>query len=477
MADSGDAMLSRPYGRWRMRMRRIGTMPCTCWRLASNVDAHRKPGYHSGVPDPPFRSRPVFDYDAQIAQSLHEGDFAAAEQLLAQRLSLEPGDAPSRSLRALCLGQLERPAEALREARRAVRDEPDSAYCHRVLALLFADQDRYGEAVEAARTALSLDPDDAEAHAVISRARAASGDWHGALVAAEEGLECEPDHPGCANLRALALQRVGSPEAEQAFIDAAATDPENAFARAGRGWTALHSGGGAQAALPHFYHALEIDPSLQWARDGAQLALKSRNPLYRVMMRYFLWMDSLPAGSRWTVMLGGLVGYNVLQRLVREYPAIAPVAYPVMALYLLFVLTTWVADPLSDAVVWLDPKGRQMMPGRRAAVGAIVAALLVAGLGVCLAGVFTDDSRLMLVALALAVMVIPVTGTSRMAPGWPQRLLAAWTALAGVLLLTGAALPGEDGTALLLIAILAGALSSWLTRLFAGIGHRTRTAR
>ncbi|MBW3655172.1 MAG: tetratricopeptide repeat protein, partial [Gemmatimonadetes bacterium] len=193
------------------------------------------------------------DSSTQILNALHEGRFAEAERLLARWLQTDPYDAPSRSLRALCLADLRRLDEAVAEARQAVDDEPELGYCHWALGHVLADAGGYGEALGCARRAGARDPGNPDPHSLAARCLAARKDWKGVLASATRGLEMDPHDSACANLRALALQVLRSPEAEQAFVDASATDPENAFARAGRGWQALQGGAAPDAALPHFY--------------------------------------------------------------------------------------------------------------------------------------------------------------------------------------------------------------------------------
>jgi tetratricopeptide (TPR) repeat protein len=404
----------------------------------------------------------VFDSSARIMTSLRQGRFLEAERLLARWLETDPYDAPSRSLRALCLAELGRMDEAEAEGRRAVDDEPELAYGHWALGHVLADAGKHAEALACAREAAVLDPGNADAHALAARCLAERKDWAGALAAADRGLEGEPDHPGCANLRAVALQVLRSPEAEQAFIDASATDPGNAFARAGRGWQALHAGGAPDAALPHFYHALEIDPGQEWARQGLTTALKARNPVYRVMLRYFLWMDSLSPRTRWMVIVGGVVGYNFLRRVREAQPALGPFIAPLLVAYGVFVLMTWAADPLFDALLALDQKGRAALDRGRVLAGAAVAVLLVAAIGAGVAGLVTGEDRLLSAALATGILVIPTSGALKMRSGWPRWVMGAYTAAVAAVGAVGVATWNTGGDDLVLLSILGGVVGSWL---------------
>ena len=112
--------------------------------------------------------------------------------------------------------------------------------------------------------------------------------------------------PIAPNLRAMALVNLGRKrEAAEAMRGTLAKDPQNAFSHANQGWTLLHQGDHAQG-LEHFREALRIDPELDWAAAGTVEALKARHLLYRLMLRYFLWMSRLGGRARWGVILGVL---------------------------------------------------------------------------------------------------------------------------------------------------------------------------
>jgi tetratricopeptide (TPR) repeat protein len=329
--------------------------------------------------------------------------------------------------------------------------------------MVLADRRRWTEAADEAREAMELEPENGDHHALLARCLIGMRRWDDALAAAGQGLEEEPDHPGCANLRALVLQQRGRmDEAEQAFVDAAATDPANAFARAGRGWTALRRGAEVEPARAHFEHALRIDPRNEWAREGLMASLKARNPVYRLMLRYFLWMDGLSRGARIGIMFAGIIGYNQARRLTVAQPETAPFLYPLMGLYLLFVLLTWVADPVFDFLLRFDPQGRRMVSRDRAVAGTVVVTLLSAAIVLAVVGIGRGGEDALLPALMLALLVLPVSGIFRCAPGWPRMALTLYTAAVAAAGVAGLALSGPTGSLLLGLSLLGTALGAWL---------------
>ena len=304
----------------------------------------------------------IFDLRDHILALIEERDFPEAVRRLDQLVLEEPDDAGAFAIRALCLAEMERWRDAEASASRAVLLDPDTAFHHRVLAQVLTGRGDFRPALAAAREAVSLEPDEPDHHVLVGRIEAARGRWDAARRSVEHALARDPEHGDGLRLRALFLQVRGrAEEADSAFLNALIRDPGDAFAYAGRGWSMLRTGGDARDAAAHFQHALHIEPDSEWAREGLVAALKARNPVYRQLLRFFLWMGSLSPRTRVLVVVGGLLGYNVLRRTAAEQPALAPLIWPVLALWLLFVVLSWTADPLFDTLLRLDPLGRRAL--------------------------------------------------------------------------------------------------------------------
>lgn len=219
--------------------------------------------------------------------------------------------------------------------------------------------------------------------------------WQDALDAAEEGLRLDPEHAGCANLRAMALVKLGRRGEAGATIDSAlAKDPENATTHANRGWTLLEQRDPARA-LEHFRESLRLDPDNAWARQGIVEALKARNPVYAVMLRYFLWMSKLSRRAQWGVILGGYVGNRLLAGAAAANPEIAPLVLPLRILYVAFVLLTWTAQPLFNLVLRLDRFGRLALSDEEIVESNSIGAVILLGLlslGACIVAGSTAPS-------------------------------------------------------------------------------------
>jgi tetratricopeptide (TPR) repeat protein len=311
------------------------------------------------------------------------GDWARVVPAARASLAVDPNDATALSLLAIGLTNLEEPVQAVDAARRAVGVDPELALAHYALGQALLAHDEVPAAERAARESLRLDPD-SDAYALLGQVFSRQRRWSDALDAAEQGLEWNPEHAGCANLRVLALGALGRrDEAERVARKTLADDPDNAASHANHGWLLLRQSR-YDEALESFRTALRLDSTLESARSGIIEALKARNGLYRLMLRYVLWIGTLDARSRWLVIIGMFFGARIARTVLRENPSLLPVLGPVVVAYTLFALSTWLSDPISNLLLRLNPFGRLILSKAEILgsniVGGCLATAVVAGL-------------------------------------------------------------------------------------------------
>jgi tetratricopeptide (TPR) repeat protein len=364
---------------------------------------------------------------------LEQKRYDLAEEKLRLSLADAPDHAWSHALLAHCLCERERLDEATAAARMAIDLDPELAEGHAVLSKALCARNHFDTAEEAIQEALHLEPENADHHAQRAAIAVGRRDWAAALAAAEQGLEQDAEHLGCNNLRAMALVHLGRrAEAGATMATALARDPENAFSHANQGWTYLHEGK-RREALEHFREALRLDPSLDFARAGMVEALKSKNWIYALLLRYFLWMARWSDRAQWAIILGGYIGYQALGALARDQPALAPWVRPLMAAYLIFAISTWIAPHLFNLLLRLDRYGRHALSREQTVasnwIGALLAVALVCGtLWIC-----TDDTWAILGTGYFGLLVLPVSGIFICDSGWPRRTMLLYTlALAAV---------------------------------------------
>lgn len=364
---------------------------------------------------------------------LSQRRYADAERELHAALLHAPNDGRLHAILALTLRHMDRLEDATREAEQAIGLAPDLPLAHYAHGEVMSARNRHEQAEASARQAVALDPMSADHWCLLAAIQFDLRRWQNALDAAESGLEVEPDHDGCSNIRAMALVQLGrKDEAARSIEGMLARDPENAVSHANQGWTCLHQNN-PDKALEHFREALRLDPTQDWARVGMVEALKARHLIYRLMLRYFLWMSRLGRGAQWGLIIGGYLGQRMLVSLSRSNPAIRPFVLPLIVAYLLFVLLSWLADPLFNLMLRLNRFGRYALDRRQIWASNTLLALLAAALGaVVMASVTQDAGNWLIAAGVLAALTLPATASFRMPRGWPTAVMAGVTVLLAV---------------------------------------------
>jgi hypothetical protein len=237
------------------------------------------------------------------------------------------------------------------------------------------------------------------------------------------------------------------------LTEALAREPENTLSHANQGWALLH-GGDHRQALTHFREALRLDPMQDWARAGIVEALKARNPVYRLLLRYWLWMSRLTDEEQWETVAILASGWRALRAIARAVPLLYAVVFPLSLVYRFFSVLTWTARPLFALTLRFDWLGRLALPREEyRASNWIAACLLVAGGGTILSLVLQNAACLVVVAVALA-MILPISGVFRCRAGWGRVVLVAYSALLALVGLAASALACVGGWALLPAVVL-----------------------
>lgn len=394
---------------------------------------------------------------------LEQGRHSLAEKEFRQHLGQEPGDGFVRALLAVCLVRLERRDEAEAEARQAIGEAPDLAYAHYAMAVVMSDRNREDEAAAAITEAIRLEPGDADYHAMRAEIELRRRRWAEALAAAESALQFDPEHVAGNNLRAMALVKLG--RKAEAGITMGATlqrNPDDAFSHANQGWTLLERRQ-SREAMQHFRESLRLDPTSDWAKAGLVEAIKARNPVYSWLLAYFFWMQRLPENIRWGILLGGYFGNRLLGSLARDNPKLEPWISPVQTVYLIFVLLTWLAVPLSNLVLFAHPMGRHALDRDQRRQAILVALCLLPALG-SLVAAFTVAPSWMVPAVVFGLLMLPASAIHQCAEGWPRLTMVGVTTL--LLLLGLLSVAGEFGGRTVPEDIASGAFTCFLAGSF-----------
>jgi tetratricopeptide (TPR) repeat protein len=255
----------------------------------------------------------------------------------------------------------EKVEEGIREARKGITLAPEDDFAYRVLVWACLKARKTDEALNAAAQALRIDPHGAVNWLAASAGWLQKGDWEKGLQTANGGLALEPDNVDLLNNRSSALIMLGREnEARQSAEFALARDPQNDTAHTNRGWLALMDNQQA-AALSHFREALRHDPLSGPARKGMLSALGARNPLYRLMLRYSMWLGRMTAEDRLQVQYGLASVSMVLAAAAAAFWPLYLVYLPWKIAYSFWAFFSWISDALFYLLLRFSPRGRLIL--------------------------------------------------------------------------------------------------------------------
>jgi tetratricopeptide (TPR) repeat protein len=396
--------------------------------------------------------------------------YAEAEKELRRALGESPNEAAAHALLAICLAEQDKLEEAQYTAEEAITLEPDWAYAHHCRSVVLEHRKRYAEAEASAREAVRLEPLDPDYRARLAATLFTQRKWQPACDAATEGLALDADHQACNHLRSMALTKLGrQSEAVASTDELLARDADNPMAHTNKGWALLHQGK-PREALEHFREALRIAPTYEYAQQGIVEALKARNPIYRWMLAYFLWMARLSNAARWGVIIGGYIGAKFLSSLARNNPEWAPWIMPFTMLYLVFVLLTWFAYPLFNLLLRFNKFGRYALSRdqRRASnwFGLCLAVFIV---GVIANIAFGVQIALLVAGFAVG-MSLPLVTIYQCDSGWPRQSMTTFTAAmasVGVLAIALSTVGHDAGSLLVGLFLLGFIATPWVANYLA----------
>lgn len=342
-------------------------------------------------------------------QLMELGRYELAEKELRGCLVQNPEDDLVNSYLAFCLMQMKRYEEAETFIKKAIALSPSHSYHYYVFGYLLFLQDKKNEAEKVARQLLEMDPYEANNFSLLAKILIDKKQYEEALERANEGLEIEPEHVDCLNLRVLALTKLGRKEEAKASIeDALENSPENSYTHANTGWSLLEQGNHQQARV-HFSEALKLDPTNQYAKQGLIEALKAKNIFYRLLLKYYFWIDKQSEKNQWLFIIGMVVLVRVLRYVSINNPSLEPFIFPIIVFYMIFVYSTWISEPFFNLLLRLDPVGKNALSDKQKTASNIVGVLLLIVL-VSLALYFMHDWEPWLILMVYCgFMVVPVT--------------------------------------------------------------------
>ena len=334
---------------------------------------------------------------ARAEMILDLGRAREAESILRDLLASNPNDPEVLYALTRAVNQQQHYVDARDLALRGLHEAPEHLGLLLSLSVAHGGLGDFGPALQAIRSAFQVAPDHPGVHRQEGWLLLADGRPQEALAALDRAQQLDPQDSNTVTLLAAAsLDLRDYPATEDAVIRALSLDPNNAEAHRIKGVLALVRGRGASAVDSH-RSALRLSPTNADFREGMAAALKARNPLYGLLLRYGHWLGGLPNGTRWFVLLAPLLLIQVLR------PVDEPWAMVVMGLVIAFVILSWVLEPLQNAILMCSTYSRNLLPVRTRRATFAFLANLGAGAAAAVVGLATENDLFLILAWAFVI--------------------------------------------------------------------------
>ena len=293
----------------------------------------------------------------EILLAQNRYDMAYSE--LKSYLAGNPDDMYAQSMLAICCINLKKFDETKVIVENCMHREPWNPYFHFLKANYHAVKGEIDQGLKAIDEAISLDSYNEDYFDLKGRMQLAKSDYQGAEESAKMSLGIDPENQDSLNTLSKALigQNRGK-EAASVMDKALQANPENWETHANYGYRSLEQGK-VKNAIEHFRNALVNDPNKLFAQQGMKLAMKAKFPLYRWLLQFQMYMSKQGKTFNIGFVIGLVIFINVLQKLqdnasgLLRYGIIA-----IIALLLLFVLSSWMLDPFMNLILYSNKNGR-----------------------------------------------------------------------------------------------------------------------
>lgn len=385
---------------------------------------------------------------------LNQQRYAEAEKELRQALNQQPDNPYAMAFLAECYLETSRYPEALKLAQTAVGIDPEIPFLYYSLARAHFFNKQMDKSREAINEGLQLRPNDPDFFLLRANIEYYEENWQKALEAAEKGLDLDPENVHLVNMRAQCLVKLNRQEEASETLDYALNRaPENSYSHANKGWVAVEKDQ-YDEAIKHFKEALRLAPTNEYAKSGLKEAIKAKNILYRYILKYFLWMNKMNERGRWFFIIGIYILYRILLSIARNNPGLAPLLYPLIIAYIVFAFSSWIAVPVSNLFLRFHPLGKYALDEDEILGSNIVGALGVAAIACLLGFYFTQMSLLVYLGAYFGIMLIPVGGLFGVyATGKARRYLTYYTLALAVVGALAVFVPQMGGMAIIVFLI------------------------
>jgi len=295
--------------------------------------------------------------------------------------------------------------EIVLELRHEAPNDPDIYF---LLSQIYLHEDNIKEAESNIDQAIELNPYNSDFFGQKAYILLNEKQYKAALDFVNQGLEINPKNTFCLNIRATALTKLKRKVAAQSTIENLLQDnPENAYSHANVGWSHLERND-TKTALKHFKEALKLDPNSEFAKSGMLTAMKAKNKIYNLYLRYAFWMTNQSSRNQWIFIIGIYLAYRFGVTALSA-SGLSVLAIPLIILYLLFALGSWIMDPLSNMILMFDSFGKYLLDKKDKLSGQLMFGLLSSALILFSIYLITKADNFILISIASLAAILPLT--------------------------------------------------------------------
>jgi tetratricopeptide (TPR) repeat protein len=341
---------------------------------------------------------------------MEQNRFKEAEKELQLSLPADPNNPDVFALLSICKSEEKKYKEAEELIKTAISLSPADSFLLYLYARVLFDQDKSKEAENKIREAIQSNPFNADYFGLLSSIYLHKKEWEEGLNYANKGLAISPDNIVCLNLRSTALLKLDKKEESYDTIsEALHYNPENASTHTNLGWGLLEKGE-HKKALDHFKKALQINSESENAKAGLVEALKARYFFYRLFLKYSFWIGNMKSGAQWGVLIGFYVGFKIVKQVAASNPDLKPFLMPLIFLYILFAISTWIIGPISNLFLRFNVYGKYALTKDEIRSSNFVGASLVLGLLAFAVYLFIPADVFLIAGIFGVSMMIPLSG-------------------------------------------------------------------
>jgi len=342
------------------------------------------------------------------AQLFEMGRYKDAIPFLSQSLAENVDNINSKYLIAQCYFMTNDIERALKLALELRSANPGFDEIYFLLSQIYLHKENVKEALSNINTAIESNPQDENYFGQKAYIKLLEKKFEEALNVANEGLRINAKSDFCLNARATALTKLKrTEELEETIENLLQDNPEDSNSHANVGWSYLEKND-VPKALTHFKEALKLNPTSEYARDGMLTGVKAKNSIYNLYLRYAFWIGNKSEKNQWYFIIGIYLAYRFSVKILSA-SGLAILAIPLIILYLLFALGSWIMEPLSNMILNFDKYGKYLLDDNDKLSGQILFYLLISSLLLFVSYLAFKNNYYLLISISCLAGILPLT--------------------------------------------------------------------